>query len=486
MRHQMPAARRTVSRNVVEGLRRTLELPCLTFDMTSKVPGRWGVLAVLCVLMGLGAFGPVLRPDTPGQAGVALAFNLLVAWPSFSALGRRLGASAAAWVLLQLALFGWLIESVGVLTGFPYGGFHYSPKLEPLLFGVVPLGLPLSWPPLVLAAVAATEGRRGWTVRATALLVAFDLVLDPGAAAVGFWVWHTPRGFYGVPWTNFAGWCLSGAVGCALVVRALRRATLEGTHGRGVEPAMLDTALAGLAFWSVVAALVGLHAPLALGILLFAGLLRRRARMVRDLRREPSIGVGVRPILLLTLATMLGCARSGAEHSPEKTPNPPVQPMSTSSFHSLHAKSLDGKDVDLSQYAGKVVLVVNTASECGYTPQYAGLEKLHEEYAAKGLAVLGFPCNDFGGQEPGSAADIATFCKKNYGVSFPMFEKVAITDASARHPVYQFLTKDAPPPQWNFHKFLVDKKGQVVGSFPSKVAPDSATLRAAIDKALAS
>lgn len=156
-----------------------------------------------------------------------------------------------------------------------------------------------------------------------------------------------------------------------------------------------------------------------------------------------------------------------------------------SSLHALHATSLAGKDVDLAQFAGKVVLVVNTASECGYTPQYAGLEKLYQDYAPKGLAVLGFPCNDFGAQEPGGSAEIASFCQKNYGVTFPMFEKVSITDESKRHPVYRFLTKDAPAPQWNFHKFLVDKKGQVVGSFPSKVAPESATLREAIDKALA-
>ncbi len=452
---------------------------CLTFDMASQVQGRWGVLGGLCVAMGVGALGPVLRPDTPGQAGVALVFNLLVALPSYAALHRRVGAVRAAQVLFALAMFGWSIESLGVVTGFPYGRFHYSPKLEPLLFGIVPLGLPLSWPPLVLAAVAATEGEggRGWLPRATALLVAIDLVLDPGAAAVGFWVWESPHGFYGVPWTNFAGWLLSGAIGCAIVSRALR--------GSRPEPAMVDTAIAGLTFWSVVAALKGLHAPLALGLTLMGGLLAFRLRALRDLRRIGSIGSSVRNLVTLALLSMLGCARPSAERPPEQS-SPPVQPMATASLHALHARSLDGKDVDLSQYAGKVVLVVNTASACGYTPQYAGLEKLFEEYAPKGLVVLGFPCNDFGGQEPGSADEIASFCKKNFGVSFPMFEKVVITDASKRHPVYQFLTKDAPAPQWNFHKFLVDKKGQVVGSFPSKVAPDSATLREAIDKALAS
>lgn len=185
--------------------------------------------------------------------------------------------------------------------------------------------------------------------------------------------------------------------------------------------------------------------------------------------------------LVLALPLLVACTRTSTERPPEKTS---AMPQNPASLHSLHARSLNGKDVDLAQYAGKVVLVVNTASECGYTPQYAGLEKLYQDYRGKGLEVLGFPCNDFGGQEPGSADDIASFCKKNYGVSFPMFEKVSITEPSTRHPVYAFLTSDQPAPQWNFHKFLVDKQGKVIGAFPSKIAPDSPVLRAAIDKAL--
>lgn len=158
----------------------------------------------------------------------------------------------------------------------------------------------------------------------------------------------------------------------------------------------------------------------------------------------------------------------------------PEIPMS---FYDLSAKTLEGKPMSFAEYRGKVLLVVNTASECGYTPQYAGLEKLWEEYRAKGVVVLGFPSNDFGGQEPGTAAQIGAFCKKNYGVTFPMFEKVK-TKGEGRSPVYAFLTKGFDEPKWNFTKYVVGKDGKVVASFPSKVAPESAELRAALDEAL--
>ncbi len=155
----------------------------------------------------------------------------------------------------------------------------------------------------------------------------------------------------------------------------------------------------------------------------------------------------------------------------------------TMSLYDLTANTLAGKAQPLSTYKGKVALVVNTASECGFTPQYAGLEKLYEEYSPKGLVILGFPSNDFGKQEPGSAADIQHFCQKNYGVKFPMFEKVA-TKGAEQSPVYKFLTVKEGEPKWNFHKYLVGKDGQVLKSFPSKVAPDSKELRDAIDAAL--
>ncbi len=154
------------------------------------------------------------------------------------------------------------------------------------------------------------------------------------------------------------------------------------------------------------------------------------------------------------------------------------------SIHDLSMKRLDGKDESLGAYAGKVVLVVNTASECGYTPQYAGLEALHKELSGKGLVVLGFPSNDFGAQEPGSASDIRAFCEKNYGVSFPMFEKV-VTKGGDASPLYQRLGAAAGEPKWNFHKYLVNKKGEIVKGYPSNVAPDDKGLRADIDAALA-
>ncbi len=153
-------------------------------------------------------------------------------------------------------------------------------------------------------------------------------------------------------------------------------------------------------------------------------------------------------------------------------------------FFDLTANSLAGKPQPLSAYRGKVVLVVNTASECGYTPQYAGLEKLHEEFHDKGLVVLGFPSNEFGAQEPGSAEQIHAFCEKNYGVKFPMFEKVA-TKGAAQSPVYHFLTAHHGEPKGNSHTYRVAKHGEVRAEFPSKVAPESSTLRDAISAALA-
>ena len=148
------------------------------------------------------------------------------------------------------------------------------------------------------------------------------------------------------------------------------------------------------------------------------------------------------------------------------------------SIYDFTAKSLQGKDVPLSEYRGKPMLIVNTASKCGFTPQYEGLEKLYEQHKDKGLVVLGFPCNQFGAQEPGSEQEIATFCETNYDVSFPMFRKVDVNgDAAA--PVYKFL-KSAKPGllgteaiKWNFTKFLVDRSGTVLERFAPNDTPES-------------
>lgn len=154
-----------------------------------------------------------------------------------------------------------------------------------------------------------------------------------------------------------------------------------------------------------------------------------------------------------------------------------------SNIHDIAVKDIDGKDTALKAYAGKVLLIVNVASECGYTGQYAGLQALHEKMSGKGLAVLGFPCNDFGGQEPGSEAAIKTFCTDNYKIIFPMFSKVAIK-GDAKHPLYAALQSSAGEVGWNFEKFLVGKDGKVLKRFTSDVEPDSPELLAAIEEAL--
>ncbi len=153
------------------------------------------------------------------------------------------------------------------------------------------------------------------------------------------------------------------------------------------------------------------------------------------------------------------------------------------SLYDLKVNSLDGKPVDLAQYKGHVTLVVNVASKCGFTKQYAGLEQLYKDYAGKGVVLLGFPSNDFGHQEPGTPEEIATFCSSKFGVTFPLFEKVDVKGPT-KAPVYQFLTTGFPEPTWNFCKYLVGKDGKVIQEFPSKVTPESTELRGAIDAAL--
>ena len=158
---------------------------------------------------------------------------------------------------------------------------------------------------------------------------------------------------------------------------------------------------------------------------------------------------------------------------------------SVTSFYDLKTNTLLGKPGDLAQYKGKVSLVVNVASKCGFTPQYDGLEKLQREMKDKPFNVLGFPSNDFGGQEPGTAQEIATFCRLTYGVTFPMFEKVVTRKGGGQSPIYAFLGASGHLPAWNFSKYVVDKQGKVVAFFPSEVEPEDPALRAAITKALA-
>jgi glutathione peroxidase len=147
-------------------------------------------------------------------------------------------------------------------------------------------------------------------------------------------------------------------------------------------------------------------------------------------------------------------------------------------------KTLKGQGADLCDYGGKVVLVVNTASYCGFTPQYKGLEALYQKYRGEGFVVLGFPSNDFGAQEPGTNEQVADFCERTYSVKFPMFDKAVVngTDAS---PVYRgLIDASGQPPKWNFHKYLIGRDGKLVGTFPSKVAPEDPKLVSAVEQAI--
>jgi len=167
--------------------------------------------------------------------------------------------------------------------------------------------------------------------------------------------------------------------------------------------------------------------------------------------------------------------------------NPSVEyamPMGSGSLYDLKVTTLAGQPADLGAFRGKVVVVVNVASQCGYTPQYAGLEKLYREMAPRGVTVLGFPSNDFGGQEPGTPEQIQLFCKRTYDVTFPLFAKVVTKAGPDQSPVYAFLGEGGNLPQWNFAKYVVDKNGKVVAFFPSRVTPDAPEMRAAIEKAL--
>jgi glutathione peroxidase len=185
-------------------------------------------------------------------------------------------------------------------------------------------------------------------------------------------------------------------------------------------------------------------------------------------------------------ALMSGMAVAMLPVAPVRGQQPaPTGGATVNSFYDFKTNTLEGKPADLSMYKGKVSLVVNVASKCGYTPQYEGLEKLQKEKGGKDFNVLGFPSNDFGGQEPGTAEEIVTFCKLTYGVTFPMFEKVVTKAGAGQSPIYSYLGASGNLPAWNFSKYVIGKDGKIVAFFPSKVTPDAPELRAAIDKALA-
>ena len=158
--------------------------------------------------------------------------------------------------------------------------------------------------------------------------------------------------------------------------------------------------------------------------------------------------------------------------------NPPVNQKS---IYDFTMKTIDGKERSLADYKGDVLLVVNVASFCGFTPQYKDLEQVYEKYKGKGFRILAFPANNFGKQEPGSDSEIKTFCESKYNVTFDMFSKISVK-GDDQHPLYQYITKDSPFPgdiKWNFQKYLVDKKGNIVAMYPSRVKPTDQTV---IDK----
>ncbi len=153
------------------------------------------------------------------------------------------------------------------------------------------------------------------------------------------------------------------------------------------------------------------------------------------------------------------------------------------SIHDFSLKSIDGQDLALSAYKGKTVLIVNTASQCGNTPQYAGLESINKKYASQGLVVLGVPANNFGGQEPGSNEEIKSFCSRTFKVTFPMAAKISVKGPD-QHPLFKFLSDSSSAPEWNFAKYLVGKDGKVIKRFGAGTQPESKEIISAIEAAL--
>ncbi len=193
-------------------------------------------------------------------------------------------------------------------------------------------------------------------------------------------------------------------------------------------------------------------------------------------RMIPFFALAMSAILLVSIPLGMVSAQTASK-----------QPTSVLDFT---MKDIDGKDVPLAKFQGKVLLIVNTASQCGYTPQYKGLQEIYQKYKDQGFEILAFPANEFGAQEPGTDDQIKQFCSSNYKVSFPLFSKIVVTGKGI-HPLYEFLTGEATDPKhagpipWNFAKFLVNRKGEVVSRFEPGVKPESPELSSAIEKALA-
>lgn len=192
-------------------------------------------------------------------------------------------------------------------------------------------------------------------------------------------------------------------------------------------------------------------------------------------------------LLSITVMSVLifsaGCSRADVET--EKNTSEDTE-MQTLTYTDIAFKTITGDDASLNDYKGKVVLIVNTASKCGFTPQYEGLEKLYEARKDDGFVILGFPANNFKNQEPGTNEEILNFCQRNYGVTFPMMAKISVAGDDI-HPLYKYLTEQSDLPgeiTWNFNKFLLDKEGRLVARYDSKVTPDDPELTAKIDELL--
>ncbi|MFL6274527.1 MAG: glutathione peroxidase [Blastocatellia bacterium] len=191
------------------------------------------------------------------------------------------------------------------------------------------------------------------------------------------------------------------------------------------------------------------------------------------------VGIGL-AVMLASVLTVVALSRAN-----DKTETATV----ANSIYDFSLKNIDGKETSLADYRGKVVLVVNVASRCGFTPQYEGLEKVYLKYKDRGLVILGFPANNFGGQEPGSNEEIKSFCSLKYNVTFPMFTKISVKGDDI-HPLYKYLTDKQSDPQfggdvkWNFNKFLIGRDGKIIGRFEPAVKPESPEVAQAIEQAL--
>lgn len=196
-----------------------------------------------------------------------------------------------------------------------------------------------------------------------------------------------------------------------------------------------------------------------------------------------STGILSAAVVLFVLAAVYGIGLFTTSTATE------IKPVSATSIYEFEVQDIDGNNVSLGKYKGKVVMVVNTASKCGYTPQYEGLQNIYTKYKEKGFVILGFPANNFGGQEPGTNEEIKDFCTLKYKVSFPMFAKISVKGED-QHPLYTYLTSEQSNPgfggeiTWNFNKFLIDANGEIVARFASKETPESAEVTKAIEAAL--